>query len=186
MTLLCFQTQPPLATNTSGPRRKDRPMSGGVEAQPFPPLFVGLRACGFLGQLLPPSTSSVYSSCWVCIKVVESHMEVPVCRRIWDDGTGSCSQHLKLLSVADFSLLFLFLQEVVNHTHKESADFGLSISGINKGRGEENVHPKKVSGTHEPNTEWGISFFFLKMKNFDCYICQTGKVICDDQKLAIG
>uniref|UniRef100_A0A8C2R873 Katanin p60 ATPase-containing subunit A-like 2 n=1 Tax=Capra hircus TaxID=9925 RepID=A0A8C2R873_CAPHI len=34
-------------------------------------------------------------------------------------------------------------QEVVNHTHKESADFGLSISGINKGRGEENVHPKK-------------------------------------------
>lgn len=113
-------------------------------------------------------------------------MEVPVCRRIWDDGTGSCSQHLKLLSVADFSLFFFFLQEVVNHTHKESADFGLSISGINKGRGEENVHPKKVSGTHEPNTEWGISFFFLKMKNFDCYICQTGKVICDDQRLAIG
>ncbi|KAI4532838.1 hypothetical protein MG293_017246 [Ovis ammon polii] len=34
-------------------------------------------------------------------------------------------------------------QEVVNHTQKESADFGLSISGINKGRGEENVHPKK-------------------------------------------
>ncbi|MBW02494.1 Katanin p60 ATPase-containing subunit A-like 2, partial [Eschrichtius robustus] len=34
-------------------------------------------------------------------------------------------------------------QELVNHTHKESADFGLSISGINKGSGEENVHPQK-------------------------------------------
>ncbi|XP_043299987.1 katanin p60 ATPase-containing subunit A-like 2 isoform X5 [Cervus canadensis] len=34
-------------------------------------------------------------------------------------------------------------QEVVNHTHKESADFGLSISGINKGSGEVNVRPQK-------------------------------------------
>ncbi|XP_057382123.1 katanin p60 ATPase-containing subunit A-like 2 isoform X6 [Balaenoptera acutorostrata] len=34
-------------------------------------------------------------------------------------------------------------QELVNHTHKESADFGLSISGINKGSGEENVHPRE-------------------------------------------
>ncbi|XP_059974538.1 katanin p60 ATPase-containing subunit A-like 2 isoform X2 [Mesoplodon densirostris] len=34
-------------------------------------------------------------------------------------------------------------QELVNHTHKESADFGLSISGINKGSGEENIRPPK-------------------------------------------
>ncbi|XP_033693611.1 katanin p60 ATPase-containing subunit A-like 2 isoform X7 [Tursiops truncatus] len=34
-------------------------------------------------------------------------------------------------------------EELVNHTHKESADFGLSISGINKGSGEENIHPPK-------------------------------------------
>ncbi|KAB0366315.1 hypothetical protein FD754_010471, partial [Muntiacus muntjak] len=34
-------------------------------------------------------------------------------------------------------------QEVVNHTHKESANFGLSISGINKSSGEVNVHPQK-------------------------------------------
>uniref|UniRef100_A0A4W2H3K5 Katanin p60 ATPase-containing subunit A-like 2 n=1 Tax=Bos indicus x Bos taurus TaxID=30522 RepID=A0A4W2H3K5_BOBOX len=34
-------------------------------------------------------------------------------------------------------------QDVVNHTHKENADFGLSISGINKGSGEENVRPQK-------------------------------------------
>ncbi|KAF5919108.1 hypothetical protein HPG69_003746 [Diceros bicornis minor] len=33
-------------------------------------------------------------------------------------------------------------QEVVN-THMESADFGLSISGISKGTGEENVRPQK-------------------------------------------
>ncbi|XP_026974242.1 katanin p60 ATPase-containing subunit A-like 2 isoform X6 [Sagmatias obliquidens] len=34
-------------------------------------------------------------------------------------------------------------EELVNHTHKESADFGLSISGINKGSGEENIRPPK-------------------------------------------
>ncbi|XP_055415096.1 katanin p60 ATPase-containing subunit A-like 2 isoform X3 [Bubalus kerabau] len=34
-------------------------------------------------------------------------------------------------------------QEVVSHTHKENADFGLSISGINKGSGEEKVRPQK-------------------------------------------
>ncbi|XP_028335863.1 katanin p60 ATPase-containing subunit A-like 2 isoform X10 [Physeter macrocephalus] len=34
-------------------------------------------------------------------------------------------------------------QELVNHTHKESADFGLSTSGINKSSGEENVRPPK-------------------------------------------
>ena len=83
-------------------------------------------------------------------------------------GQAAAASISKLLSVADFSLLFLFLQDVVNHTHKENADFGLSISGINKGSGEENVRPQKVSGTHEANTEWGISLFFLKMKNFEC------------------
>nr|XP_058896979.1 katanin p60 ATPase-containing subunit A-like 2 isoform X3 [Kogia breviceps] len=34
-------------------------------------------------------------------------------------------------------------QELVNHTHKESADFGLSISGVNKGSGEANIRPPK-------------------------------------------
>ena len=157
-----------------------------VETQLFLPLFVGLRAHGFLGQLLPASTSRIYLSYWICTKVAESHMEVPICRRIWDDRTGSCSQHLKVAFCCWLLPVFLFLQEVVNHTHKESADFGLSISGINKGSGEVNVRPQKVSGTHELNTEWGISLFFLKMKNFECYICQTGRVICDDQSLARG
>uniref|UniRef100_A0A452QXJ4 Katanin p60 ATPase-containing subunit A-like 2 n=1 Tax=Ursus americanus TaxID=9643 RepID=A0A452QXJ4_URSAM len=34
-------------------------------------------------------------------------------------------------------------QEAVINSHIESADFGLSISGINKGSGEENVRPQK-------------------------------------------
>ncbi|KAG8511897.1 Katanin p60 ATPase-containing subunit A-like 2, partial [Galemys pyrenaicus] len=34
-------------------------------------------------------------------------------------------------------------QEVVNSTHVENADFGLHVSGINKGGGEENLHPPK-------------------------------------------
>ncbi|XP_049757678.1 katanin p60 ATPase-containing subunit A-like 2 isoform X1 [Elephas maximus indicus] len=34
-------------------------------------------------------------------------------------------------------------QEVVNNTNMESADFGLNISGINKGSGEENAHPRR-------------------------------------------
>ena len=68
-------------------------------------------------------------------------------------GQATAASISKLFSVADFSLLFLFLQEVVSHTHKENADFGLSISGINKGSGEEKVRPQKVSGTHEANTE---------------------------------
>ena len=157
-----------------------------VKAQPFPPLLVLLRARGFLGQLLLPGTGRVYSSRWVCTAVVGSHMGVPVCRMVWDDGTGSCSQHLEVAFRSRLLTVFLFLQELVNHTHKESADFGLSISGINKGSGEENVHPREVSVTHELNTKWGNSLFFLKMKNFKCYICQRGKVICDDQRLAVG
>ncbi|KAM9632911.1 katanin p60 ATPase-containing subunit A-like 2 isoform 1-T1 [Trichechus inunguis] len=35
------------------------------------------------------------------------------------------------------------VREVVNNTNMESADFGLNISGINKGSGEENAHPRK-------------------------------------------
>uniref|UniRef100_A0A8D0RX78 Katanin catalytic subunit A1 like 2 n=1 Tax=Sus scrofa TaxID=9823 RepID=A0A8D0RX78_PIG len=34
-------------------------------------------------------------------------------------------------------------QELVNHTHMESADFGLNIYGINKGNGEDNIRPQK-------------------------------------------
>ncbi|XP_006740709.2 katanin p60 ATPase-containing subunit A-like 2 [Leptonychotes weddellii] len=34
-------------------------------------------------------------------------------------------------------------QEAVTNSHAEGADFGLSISGINKGSGEENVRPQK-------------------------------------------
>uniref|UniRef100_G3SU80 Katanin p60 ATPase-containing subunit A-like 2 n=1 Tax=Loxodonta africana TaxID=9785 RepID=G3SU80_LOXAF len=35
------------------------------------------------------------------------------------------------------------VREVVNNTNMESADFGLNISGINKGSGEENAHPRR-------------------------------------------
>lgn len=44
------------------------------------------------------------------------------------------------------------LQELVNTTGVGSAAFGLSISGISKGSGEETVRPHKVGGTRDPNT----------------------------------
>lgn len=46
----------------------------------------------------------------------------------------------------------------------ERADFGLTISGINRGRGGENVRPQRVSGTHEPDTERENPLFFKKKK----------------------
>nr|XP_023399579.1 katanin p60 ATPase-containing subunit A-like 2 isoform X8 [Loxodonta africana] len=45
-------------------------------------------------------------------------------------------------------------QEVVNNTNMESADFGLNISGINKGSGEENAHPRRDIYLHNPNIKW--------------------------------
>lgn len=66
----------------------------------------------------------------------------------------------------------------------ESADFGLNIYGINKGNGEDNIRPQKVSETQEPNTEWG-KFPFLFEHEKLCYFCPSGKLICDDQRLAL-
>lgn len=89
----------------------------------------------------------------------------------------------KLFSTDDFSLSTL-PQEDVSDTHMESADFGLSISGMNKSSGEENVHLHKVSRPQEPDIERGDSFFFLKMK-IKNYFCPIGKLICNDGSLAV-
>ena len=79
---------------------------------------------------------------------------------ILDEGIGSFHQHLELAFHSWLLAVFLFLQEAVNNSHMESADFGLSISGINKGNGEENVRPQKVSEIHEPSTKRGNPFSF--------------------------
>ncbi|XP_037661881.1 katanin p60 ATPase-containing subunit A-like 2 isoform X5 [Choloepus didactylus] len=34
-------------------------------------------------------------------------------------------------------------QDVINNIHMENADFGLNVSGINRGSGEENAHPRR-------------------------------------------
>lgn len=135
---------------------KDRTARGRVEAQLFPPLEKLPGAHGFRGGSFHRTRAESSAVHLAGTRASGRPTQgFPICRAdpqhwMWRDATDSDNPHLSCCPQRASPCLPL--QEVANTTGVGSADFGLSISGIHKGSGEENVRPHKVGASHEPNT----------------------------------